>query len=78
MNETARELIKRIISAKKAFDAYQIMNEVFSKIDENQLTREEAELIYRLADEKEQMLSKQEYTVRTLENAIHTIKDVKY
>ena len=78
MNETARELIKRIISAKKAFDSYQIMNEVFSKIGENMLNKEDAELIYKLADEKEQMLSKQEYTVRTLENAIHAIKDVKY
>ena len=78
MNETARELIKRIISAKKAFDAYQIMNEVFSKIGKNMLNKEDAELIYGLAYEKEQMLSKQEYTVRTLENAIHDIKDVKY
>lgn len=78
MNETARELIERIISAKKAFDAYQIMSEVFSKMGENKLDREEAELIYKLADEKEQMLSKQEYTVRALENAIHAITDVKY
>ncbi len=78
MNETERELVERIINAKKAFDAYQIMSEVFSKIGENQLDKEEAELIYKLADEKEQMLSKQEYTVRTLENAIHAITDVKY
>ena len=42
------------------------------------LNKEDAELIYGLAYEKEQMLSKQEYTVRTLENAIHDIKDVKY
>lgn len=78
MNETARELIERIINAKKALDAYQIMSEVFSKMDEDKLNHDEAELIYKLADDKEQMLSKQEYTLRTLENAVRIIKDVKY
>lgn len=78
MNETARELIERIINAKRALDAYQIMNEVFQKIDENKLNREDAELIYRLAGDKGLMLSNQERKLHALENAIRAIKDLNY
>lgn len=73
MNETARDLIERIIDTKRAYDAYLIRGEVFKRLNEGKLERQEAELLYKLADDKEQMLSRHEHALHQMENIIHHI-----